>query len=62
MAKYYIAADGGGSKLQAVLYDESLHVVRTVRVAGVIPFFKPVETVRENIQAMKTALLANLDE
>lgn len=61
MTKYYIAADGGGSKLQAVLYDESLHVVRTARAAGVNTLFKPAETVRENIQAMMTALLADLD-
>ena len=61
MKKYYIAADGGGSKLQAVLYDESLHIARTARVAGVNTLFKPAETVREDIQTMMTELLADLD-
>lgn len=61
MKKYYIAADGGGSKLQAVLYDESLQIARTARVAGVNTLFKPAETVREDIQTMMTELLADLD-
>ena len=34
--KYYIAADGGGTKLQAVLYDEELRMVSAARVSGVI--------------------------
>ena len=31
---YYLAADGGGTKLQTILYDEDLRIVRTARVAG----------------------------
>lgn len=61
MARYYIAADGGGSKLQVVLYDESLHTVRTGRVAGVNTLYKPVETVQENIRTMMAEILKDLD-
>jgi N-acetylglucosamine kinase-like BadF-type ATPase len=57
MPKYYIAADGGGSKLQAILYDENFHILRTGRVAGVNTLFKPAETVRANVDGMIQALL-----
>ena len=42
---YYLAADGGGTKLQTILYDEDLRVIRTGRVAGVNTLFKPVDDV-----------------
>ena len=58
---YYLAADGGGTKLLAVLYDDDLRVVRTGRVAGVNTLFKPVEDVEANIHAMMTELLQDLD-
>ena len=57
MPKYYIAADGGGSKLQVVLYDENLRVIRAGRVAGVNTLYKPAEMVRDNIECMMTDLL-----
>lgn len=40
--KYYIAADGGGTKVQAVLYDEELRMVSAARVSGVNSNFRPV--------------------
>ncbi len=55
--KYYIAADGGGSKLQAILYDENLRVVRTGRVAGVNTLFKPADGGRANVEGMVKELL-----
>lgn len=58
---YYIAADGGGSKLQAILYDEDFHILRTARVSGVNTLFKPVEVVKDNIESMMTALLQGKD-
>lgn len=54
---YYLAADGGGSKLQIILYDESFRVVRTGCVAGVNTLFKPAEVVRANIEGMMESLL-----
>lgn len=57
----YLAADGGGSKLQTILYDENFHVIRTGRVAGVNTLFKPAEVVRSNIEAMLAELLEGVD-
>lgn len=61
MPKYYLAADGGGSKLQAILYNEDLRVVRADRVAGVNTLYKPVDTVRTNVEGMMANLLKDLD-
>lgn len=57
MPDYYIAADGGGSKLQAILYDDQLRILKTDCVAGVNTLFKPVDVVRRNIESMITRLL-----
>lgn len=61
MPKYYLAADGGGSKLQAILYNEDLRVVRADRVAGVNTLYKPADTVRTNVEGMMANLLKDLD-
>lgn len=58
MAKsYYLAADGGGSKLQIILYDERFRIIRTGRVAGVNTLYKPAEDVRANVERMMYTLL-----
>lgn len=59
--KYYIAADGGGSKLQVILYDQHFHIIRTGRVAGVNTLYKPADVVRDNILCMMTDLLDGID-
>lgn len=53
----YLAADGGGSKLQIILYDESYRIIRTGRIAGVNTLYKPADAVRESIEDMMKALL-----
>ena len=58
----YIAADGGGTKLQTVLYDENFNVLRSARVAGVNTLYKPIETVRANVEGMLATLLEGLAE
>lgn len=58
---YYLAADGGGSKLLTILYDEHLNVIRTGRVAGVNTLYKPAHVVRENILSMMDELMEGLD-
>ena len=57
MSRYYIAADGGGSKLQAILYDENLRIIRHGRVAGVNSLFKPIDIIRTNVESMVKDLL-----
>ncbi len=54
---YYLAADGGGSKLQTILYDESFRIIRTGRVAGVNTLYKPADVVRANMESMMAELL-----
>lgn len=61
MPKYYLAADGGGSKLQALLYNEDIRVVRADRVAGVNTLYKSADTVRTNVEGMMANLLKDLD-
>ena len=63
MAKYYIVADGGGSKLQAVLYDENLKIIRTSTSTGVNQLFKPVDAVLDNLRQVLSDLLRDdIDE
>ena len=57
--KYYIAADGGGSKLQAVLYDDQFQIKRSFRTSGVNGLFKPKDEVRENLCAMLRELIGD---
>ena len=57
--KYYIAADGGGSKLLGILYDEELRLLRRCRLSGVNSRFKPIEEVKENLSRMLDILLSD---
>lgn len=56
--KYYIAADGGGTKVQAVLYDEELRMVSAARVSGVNSNFRPVEHIAAEMH--KSVLLYSI--
>lgn len=57
--KYYLAADGGGSKLLAVLYDENYKLIRHCKLSGVNHRFKPVDAVRANLSQMLDILLGD---
>ena len=57
--KYYIAADGGGSKLQAVLYDDQFRIRRSFHTSGVNSLFKPRDEVRENLCSMLHELIGD---
>jgi len=57
--KYYLAADGGGSKLLAILYDDEFNVIRHCKLSGVNARFKPVEAVRANLSQMLDVLFAD---
>ncbi len=59
---FYLAADGGGTKLQTILYDENFRILRTARVAGVNTLYKPADVVRNNIDGMISELLYGLVE
>lgn len=55
--KYYIAADGGGSKLQTILYDEELNIIGTAKTNGVNTYFKSVELIKKEIAQMLETLI-----
>ena len=57
--KYYIAADGGGSKLQAFLYDDQFRIKKSFRTTGVNVLFKPEDEVRENLSRMLDELIGD---
>ena len=50
--KYYITADGGGTKLLVILYDENFHILRSVRTAGTNSCFKPVEQITRETEEL----------
>jgi N-acetylglucosamine kinase-like BadF-type ATPase len=55
--KYYLAADGGGSKLITLLYDDEFDVISTAKTDGTNILFKPVELVHSNIDKMLDELI-----
>jgi len=60
--KYYLAADGGGSKVQAVLYDEEFNVIKTGTMTGTTTLFKPEETIHAEMDEMLDELLNNVNQ
>lgn len=57
---YFIAADGGGSKLSVVLFDENMNLVSEGSAGGTNTTFRPGEDVRADMQAAVDACLAPL--
>lgn len=61
--KYYLAADGGGSKLITILYDNEFNVVNSAKTDGTNILFKPSELVHSNIDKMLDKLIPDyIDE
>lgn len=54
---YYLAADGGGSKVQAVLYDGDFNILRTGKMSGTNVLFKPAEGVKAEMDGLLDTLL-----
>ena len=61
-SKYYLAADGGGSKVQAVLYDEDFNIIKTGTMTGTTTLFKPEESVKAEIDGMLDELLKDVKQ
>lgn len=55
--KYYIAAEGGGTKLLTVLYDEQLHIIRTARTSGTNDGYRKAEDIRASMEQLAEELL-----
>ncbi len=60
--RYYLAADGGGSKVHAVLYDEDFNVIRTGKMSGTNVLFKPVEDMKSEMDRLLDTLLEGVSE
>ena len=57
--KYYITADGGGTKQLVLLYDETFKIVRSVRTAGTNSCFKPVGQITRETEELADRLFAD---
>ena len=55
--KYYLCAEGGGSKLLAILYDENFNIVRTARSGAVNDVFKDKEEIRREMEKLLDELI-----
>ena len=55
--KYYLCAEGGGSKLLAILYDENFNIVRTARSGAVNDVFKDKERIRREMEKLLDELI-----
>ena len=55
--RYYIAADGGGTKLQAILYNEDFQIIKTAKMAGTNQNFIPVEQIRQQLAQLAEELI-----
>lgn len=55
--RYYIAADGGGTKLQAILYDEEFRIIKTARSCGVNSNFRPEADIIAEMQGLAEELI-----
>ena len=49
MKKYALAVDAGGTKLQALLFDENMRVIRSAKAGGVNVNISTVEEVEKNM-------------
>lgn len=55
--KYYLCAEGGGSKLLAILYDENFSIVRTARAGSVNDVFKDKDEIRREMETLVEELV-----
>lgn len=59
--RYWLCCDGGGTKLQLLLIDEELSILRSARVGGVNPIFLPEAIVRRNMLKGVRAVTSGVD-
>lgn len=61
MGKYYIALDGGGTKLQGVLFDEDGRKISTALAGGINGNVHSAKSVQEHVEACIRDLFRNAD-
>ena len=60
--KYYIAADGGGTKLFAVLYDQDFNIITYASCGGTNHLFRPKEEIERDVTLLADALIPDFVE
>ena len=55
--KYYVAADGGGTKLFATLYDENFNIISSAACGGTNQLFRPREDIKRDVEALADKLI-----
>ena len=55
--RYYLAAEGGGSKLLTILYDDRFNILRTTRSGGTGTTFRAPEVVEAEIREVAATLI-----
>lgn len=55
--KYYIAADGGGTKLLTILYDDEFNIVSRVKSGGTNLLFRPKEAAEAEVRELADRLI-----
>jgi N-acetylglucosamine kinase-like BadF-type ATPase len=58
MSKYYISADGGGTKLLAVMFDERLNLISQSKSGAVNPCFTDISDIERNMRSSIDCCLA----
>lgn len=59
--KHYIAADGGGTKLDVILFDEELNVLKRVSCGGINEKFKSADKIEEELISLADRLFCDYD-
>jgi N-acetylglucosamine kinase-like BadF-type ATPase len=55
--KYYVAADGGGTKLFATLYDENFNIISSAACGGTNQLFRPREDIKRDVEELADKLI-----
>ena len=59
--KYFVSIDGGGTKIEAVVFDEALNMLSTATSGSVNPNFSTQEVILRNLHLCFTHLFKDLD-
>lgn len=55
--KYYISVDSGGTKLQAILYDDTFHIVNSARMSGTNAVFRSSDQMIRELEQLTEELV-----
>ena len=59
---YYIAADGGGNKLTAIVYDDDFNILSREVGGATNPLYRSQESISAELDSLSARLLEGIDE